>query len=379
MRVQRIESIEELSAIAPDWDRLVVRSGYELPFSTFAWCASWWRHLARSRWAVRDRLSVRAVWDSQGELAAVAPFMVTERPGVGPVRVRLLRFLGADPGITELPGIVCLPEFERQACSALLENLRAGNDEWHWIRWSGLKPGGIATDVIGSHRPLLRSRNVPMYVLTLAPSWQAFHRKLPRNIKESLRKCYNSLKRDGHTFVFTATERAEEMPAALHEFFRLHRARADAPCAVPHADAFATEGARGFLIETCEAFSRQGATRVFTMTIGDRIVAMRIGFVLGGSLYLYYSGFDPAWSKYSVMTTVVAEAIKYAIAAGLQTVNLSVGNDVSKTRWRPTAVSYCEAIQISPSFGAHAAHAVYRSAKKARFALGAAPRRGALS
>jgi CelD/BcsL family acetyltransferase involved in cellulose biosynthesis len=72
---------------------------------------------------------------------------------------------------------------------------------------------------------------------------------------------------------------------------------------------------------------------------------MRIGFVVGDSLYLYYSGYDPEWSRYSVMTTTVAEAIKYAIAHRLKTVNLSSGNDVSKTRWGPRELQYTSAYE----------------------------------
>ena len=90
MRVQQIGTLEELAPFAPHWDRLVERSGYKLPFSTFAWCNTWWHHLARNRASVRDRLSIRAVWDDRGELAAVAPFILTQRPAAGPLRMRWL-------------------------------------------------------------------------------------------------------------------------------------------------------------------------------------------------------------------------------------------------------------------------------------------------
>src|SRR6185437_12384817 len=79
--------------------------------------------------------------------------------------------------------------------------------------------------------------------------------------------------------------------------------------------------------------------------VGSQIVAMRIGFVVGDSLYLYYSGFDPQWSRYGVMTTTVAEAIKYAIAQGLKTVNLSPSLDMSKARWSPRQVDYKSAYE----------------------------------
>jgi hypothetical protein len=76
---------------------------------------------------------------------------------------------------------------------------------------------------------------------------------------------------------------------------------------------------------------------------------MRIGFVIGDSLYLYYSGYDPRWSKYSVMTTTVVEAVKYAIGQRLKTINLSPNRDVSKTRWGPREIALTQAVQLAPS------------------------------
>jgi CelD/BcsL family acetyltransferase involved in cellulose biosynthesis len=91
-----------------------------------------------------------------------------------------------------------------------------------------------------------------------------------------------------------------------------------------------------------------------------------VGFAFGGSLYLYYSGYDPAWGKYSVMTTVMAEAIRYAIAEGFAEVNLSTGNDVSKTRWGPKSHVYREALQRSGLPRGNVALKAYRCALKAR-------------
>ncbi len=119
------------------------------------------------------------------------------------------------------------------------------------------------------------------------------------------------------------------------------------PGSIPHPNHFAAEGARRFLHEVCGELAARDIMRVFQLTIGGRVVASRIGFEVGDSLYLYYSGSDPEWSKYSVMTTTAAEAIKYAIARGLKTVNLSPGNDVSKTRWSPREIPHQTAYEHS--------------------------------
>jgi CelD/BcsL family acetyltransferase involved in cellulose biosynthesis len=104
--------------------------------------------------------------------------------------------------------------------------------------------------------------------------------------------------------------------------------------------------------------------RVFMLRVGSDVVAARIGFVIGKSLYLYYSGYDPAFGKYSVMTTVVAEALRCAISEKLTSVNLSMGRDLSKTRWRPNETLYREALQISTSSHAKFTLSTYRNIRR---------------
>ena len=136
------------------------------------------------------------------------------------------------------------------------------------------------------------------------------------------------------------SRRRHFQPELRRAFFELHRARSKMLHGLSHTDYFASIRCRRFLIEVCERFAKRGALRIFQIKNQDSIVATRIGFVLGDSLYLYYSGYDPEYQKYSVMTTVVAEAIKFAIANGFRTVNLSTGLDVSKTRWSPIEIKY---------------------------------------
>ena len=136
-----------------------------------------------------------------------------------------------------------------------------------------------------------------------------------------------------------------ETVTTLEEIAALHRMRADLKGTVPHLDHFSSLICRDFLYAVCERLAERGAVRLFALRIGSRIVAMRLGFVVGDNLYLYYSGFDPQWGSYSVTTTSVAEAIKYAIANGLKTVSLSTTNDASKRRWGPREVRYGSACE----------------------------------
>jgi CelD/BcsL family acetyltransferase involved in cellulose biosynthesis len=185
------------------------------------------------------------------------------------------------------------------------------------------------------------------FVLPLSGDWDTFKATRPRNIKESLRKCYNALSRGRHQFALEVVSAPGDVAAALKEFFSLHQARALKRDTVVHRDLFETVRAQQFLLDVCHRLAAVGKLRIFRLRIDGTVVATRIGFVEGQFLYLYYSGYDPAWSKYSVMTTTLAETLRYATAHGITSVNLSTGADVSKTRWRPDEVVYRHAVQTS--------------------------------
>ena len=53
---------------------------------------------------------------------------------------------------------------------------------------------------------------------------------------------------------------------------------------------------------------------LFELEIAGEIVASRLAFLEGRELYFYYSGYDPAWRKYSVMTTLMAEIMRWSIS-----------------------------------------------------------------
>lgn len=108
-------------------------------------------------------------------------------------------------------------------------------------------------------------------------------------------------------------------------------------------------------------------------------MASRVGFALGHVLYLYFSGYDPTWSRYSVMTTTVAEAIRYAFEEGFKVVHLSAGTDESKLRWRPERTVYREGVEYAPGLRGKGARwfieavvpeATARLGRNARYLLG---------
>src|SRR4051812_41935498 len=144
LSVQRIDGPQQLRALAAESDRLAFASRPRLPFATNDWLALWWQHFNEDRLLVRDRFFVHAVRDQDRKLIALAPLMLTERPGRGPVKVRVITFFGRDKNITELRGLVCAPEHEGAATRALLAHLTTGSQQWDWLAWSGVRANSEA-------------------------------------------------------------------------------------------------------------------------------------------------------------------------------------------------------------------------------------------
>lgn len=329
-----------VSGLESEWNALAWRLG-ALPFLGHPWASVWWETLRRQSRLTRDSLRLFVVRDAGGVLVAVAPMMLTERLVAGVALARTLQFIGVDPNITEVRGLLVAREDEGRVVAAL-SSAMLSRHEHDRVIWSGLAASGAGVSVLlvaaGDGAACMPA--TPMLVVTLPPSWDEFKRTLPRNTREALRKCRNSLARDEHVASLRIHTTPDTILPSLEVFFDLHSRRASFGDGAQHRDCFVTDDARAFLTHLIEQSAQIGTVRMFQLDIAGVIVAARVAFLYADGIYLYYSGYDPAWSRYSVMTTLVAEALKYSIEQGYRFANLSTGVDRSKMRWRPTETTF---------------------------------------
>ena len=368
LEVATLTAVDQLRSLEEDWLGLLSRTKLDLPSLWPEWIITWWELFHQERSVIRDRLHVKAVRRDSGELVALVPLMVTERPAVGPARVRAIGFIGTDKYVTEQRAPIVDPAWEGEAARALAADLR-GDRRWDWIAWEGLQPESEFGKGLAREMDLRWGSSQPGNILHLAPSWEELRRRLRRHVKDSIRHCYNSLRTDGLTAHLDVAVTQNQIASALETFFDLHRTIRQHVADVARPDRFADPIARRFLIQACSRFAARNSARVFTLRIGGIPVASRVGFLLRECLYLYYGGYDPAWRKYSVATTVTTEAIKYAIQSGLRQVHLSMGADASKARWDPEMPLFYSAVCVKPGLYPRTALGVYSWARARSGAL----------
>lgn len=358
LRVSTLTTVEELRTLQEEWLGLLGRTKAALPFLWPDWVITWWELFRQERSVIRDSLFVKTVRSDSGELVAVVPLMMTERPAVGPARVRTIGFLGADKYVTEQRTPIVDRGCESEVALALASDL-SSDTSWNWIVWEGLDPESDFAKTLGQRMELRWEGHQSGNIVHLPSSWEEYRRGFKEHLKKSVRHCYNSLKREGLSAQLDVAVTPEQIAPALEIFFGLHAGRAQEPEDDARIDRFADPIARRFLVLACSRFASLGIARVFTLRIGGTPVASRVGFQLPDCLYLYHSGYDPAWRKYSVATTIVADAIKYAIASGVPRVHLSMGADGSKERWEPEMQPFYRAVCVKPQLSSRVALGLY--------------------
>src|SRR4029077_8999332 len=136
-------------------------------------------------------------------------------------------------------------------------------------------------------------------------------------------------------------EQFADIPEALSHFFALHAARSLAEDMTTHRDQLSGYPKHSAMVrDFAYAMAKRGQLRMFELAIAGETVATRMAFLLSDDFYLYYSVFAPWWKKYSIMTTLSVEIMKWAINNGVRNVNLSTGTDLGKLRWRPSEILY---------------------------------------
>jgi CelD/BcsL family acetyltransferase involved in cellulose biosynthesis len=336
--VDLVVDVEGIRALEPDYEHLYRVTGNALPYARQEWHLAWCAHFLNRNPLIPEHplfLVVRAV---SRECVAIVPLILTRRR-VGPLKVATVALVGADPGLTEIRSPLVKPGYERLTARAVLESLSQVPD-WDWIQWDRVSEA--LAEALNQETTPHWYEVVDDCVVDLPKSWLELRAGLNRNARRSLRHCYNSLKNDGHSFELVVAQDPAQIRGALGRLLELHALRADAPWGRQRKrdNSFSGRVSREFLYDVCTRLAARDAVRIFQLKISGVIVAAQIGFIAGNSMYLYHSGFDPAWAHYSVMTTTLAEAFKYAIVRRLESVSLSLTSVPAKARWRPHAVRY---------------------------------------
>lgn len=315
IQVEAVRTADDLDALAPAWWDLWRRSPTATPFQTPAWLVPWWRHFHPG-----DIFTIAARRDDR--LVGLAPFY-REDGALG------RRLLPVGISLSDYHDVLLDPDHRAEVGQALVR--RALDERGFWETWELEELPPDATALALPIGPRCEDEVFPQSacpVLLLPDGAPGLAACLPKTKRRKVAMAQNRAARRGKVVVEEAD--AASVEAALEHLFRLHRARWQrrGEPGVLQGDAVL-----GFLREAVPGLEAAGLARLYTLRIGDPVVAVYCGFLHRDRAYAYAIGFDPDYEFESPGVTIVAHAIEQAMGEGAREFHFLRGQEPYKYEW----------------------------------------------
>jgi CelD/BcsL family acetyltransferase involved in cellulose biosynthesis len=242
-----------------------------------------------------------------------------------------LRFLGGTE-VTDYMGPVGLPDRQDAMAKELWTALLTRGD-WREADLRGLAEDrpwlGLLRDAAAAAGMAVvetDDQNGVAPFLPLPPTWEAYLASLPSKSRHEIKRKARKLAEEAGEFRIVTAD-GQTMIALLDRFVELHR-MSEGPKGV-----FMVPGMEIFFRRLGEAFCADGVFRLTFIDVGGELAAGTIGFVWGGTSYLYNSAFDRSWGNLAPGMVLVAEDIRLAIEEGCTGFDLLKGDYRYKYRF----------------------------------------------
>lgn len=223
----RIRCVDDFARLSEEdrraWAYIAAAESDPLPFQTLFWNETWWEKFGKSSSMVENRLLLYIV-ERDARVVAFFPMHCRSFSHFGQIFLRHLSPLGGDRNLTELRTGIVRRKYRTQAYQALVTHLRETAANWDIVSLPAL-PNVLSDIYDGISIDHPKDPVIEGFAMDLAPDWETFRSGLKRNIKESIRKCYNSAKRDGVDFEFVCVSDPEDLGRMLPDFYHLHSMR----------------------------------------------------------------------------------------------------------------------------------------------------------
>lgn len=306
----KAELRSNLAGLEAPWEALRQSSAADHVFMSYRWQAAWWEIFG-----ARDRLHLIALWDG-GDLAGLAPLY---RDG------RTLRLIGG----TELADYLDLL-YRPEAAPALFEAIGNHLGEAGQLDLD-LCSLPAASPTIGHLRALAGTGQVSLAVevdnvcpaVDLEGGWDGYLGRLTKKDRHELRRKLRRLEANHQVAHEVITDR-REIRAAWPDFFRLHT------LSRPDKMVFLTDDVRRFFECLGESLEPAAGFQLHFLKVDGERVSAVICFAQGDELWLYNSGYDPAYRHLSVGLLIKAYCLRRAAEAGLRRFDLLRGREPYK-------------------------------------------------
>ncbi len=316
--------IEELLGYKEMWNTLAGTMRYPTVFCTWEWMYAWWEHFGEGR----EPYFLMMYRD--GKLKGILPLFMQRRfLGSGARVGRVLGYCGAND-LRPDPLDVISAESDADECIEMgLNYLRRNAHDWDVLRLQFLSEDSHllkrVSHVYGSAARTKQVSAAPYVSVT--GTYDGYLSGLSRNERSNIRRHRRKLIDEQGVVYFDLG--SEGVQPGLELLFELHKKRAaekNIRSSFAREDVFAFH--RNFL-------DRLSPDQVWLRGLrkGSEVIAAYYGFVAGGRIFYYQSGYNPEWTAFSPGSVLLQETIREAFERGFTEYNFLQGREGFKYRW----------------------------------------------
>jgi len=300
VNVEVLERSTFTGTLVRQWEELLSNSRWQNPFLTPTWNEIWLKHFGKS---LPAKL---LLFRDQGQtLVALGVFSnsTDERGRKG------LTLLGSNE-VCDYRDLVVVSGREEEAFCALVRFFADGS--WDFLELKGVSEFSPTMQFLPSlmessgFRVVLEVEETSVF-LKLPPTWDEFLEKLEAKDRHELRRKLRRLEREAN-FEIWRVEDASSLFRGMEVFFELHRkSRRDKA-------QFMTPQMQAYFQEISLRFQEKSWLNLSFLKIAGKEVAAFFSFDFAGIEYVYNSGYDPQFARFSPGIVLAAEGIRRAIA-----------------------------------------------------------------
>ena len=312
MTVSQVAVREEpFEGVAPEWSALAAQVPAPIPFAMPEWQRVWLRHF-------QDGRELRVVTMRDGDrLVGVAPLLIDGDRA---------EFVG-HYSICDYMDAVVAPGMERAFYEMTLQHLADGgvkSVDFRGVRASSPTLDGVCDCAQACGYALEKQDEAVAPAVDLPSTWDDYLGQLSKKDRHELRRKLRRLMSAGGVDLHVVTG-ADEASEKLDTLFHLMRISSH------HKEEFLDRpGMEAFFRDMTRTMASCGMLRFYFLTFDGQPVASVMNFDVAGVLYMYNSGYDPAYSHYAVGLMSKALLMQDAIEQGRTRVDFLRGDESYK-------------------------------------------------
>lgn len=342
LNVRVYESLEELNALRPAWEKLLSDYPLASTFSTWEWLSCWWECFAEER-----SLLTIALFDSE-TLVGLAPLSISKE-NVGWFSLRVLRFMGDGSGDSDNLDFPVQPGYEYPFAKEILSLLNQRKKHWDICLLNSLPSHSLVANCLSE---LLRSRSWARFeysstcsVIDLPETWGIYLRVLSSEDRKNLAR-YSRRIHNRHNVRIYRCSGQEELSRCLEALFGLHQERwqnAGKP------GTFTSKKRRLLYEKLSHCLLDRGWLEFWILELDGEIAAAQFAFRYGDKVFQLQEGYDHRRRSDRPGYVLRGAVLERLIQENVRTYDFLGGEDAYKFRWGAHQGFYRQ-LHFAPAF-----------------------------